>query len=79
MAGVIAATTASAAAQAEVPDRLQLSPALRSYPWSNVRLREIDVGTNPVTESVESMRLQSVAESHSGTIGSVAFVVRRPG
>jgi hypothetical protein len=50
-----------------------------AYPWEDVALREVDVSANPVTESAESLRLPSVAVRHSGTVGSVAFVVRRPG
>jgi hypothetical protein len=76
-AGAVASV--GAAPSAEVPDRLRLGPALQSYPWSDVVLREVDVSTNPVTESADSKLLPSVAAGHSGTVGSVAFVVRRPG
>ena len=62
-----------------VPDRLQLSPTLQSHPMGNIRLRALDLSTNPVKESSESLLLSDVAQNQSGSIGSVAFVVRRPG
>jgi hypothetical protein len=86
---VMAATTATTfstpveAATAllrEVPERLTLTPDLEAYPIRDVALREIDATQGaPVKEAGTSVRLEDVAKSHSGTVGSVAFVVRRPG
>jgi hypothetical protein len=79
-APVAAAAAESATALHEVPDRLQLTPDLKAYPIQDVALREIDASQGaPVKEAGTSVRLEDVAKSHSGTVGSVAFVVRRPG
>jgi hypothetical protein len=71
---------ATAIVQEDVPERLRLKPELEAYPVKDVSLREIDASAGaPVKEAGESVRLEDVAASHSGTVGSVAFVVRRPG
>jgi hypothetical protein len=71
--------TATAILQ-EVPERLRLKPELEAYPVKDVSLREIDASAGvPVKEANEAVRLEDVARSHSGTVGSLAFVVRRPG
>jgi predicted RNA-binding protein with TRAM domain len=79
-APVAAAAEAATALLRDVPDRLRLTPDLEAYPIRDVALREIDATQGaPVKEAETSVRLEDVAKSHSGTVGSVAFVVRRPG
>lgn len=64
-----------------VSDRLQLSLSLRdSLPdlYSSA-LRPVEFQIGAVAEASQSMTLQQVATKHSGSAGSIAFVVRRPG
>lgn len=70
----------SSAGLESASSRLQLGQSLRSYPaLGDVRLRSLDLSTIPVTESSEPIALKDVAIGHSGSVGSIAFVVRRPG
>jgi len=64
-----------------VSNRMQLSPSLRdSLPdlYSSA-LRPVKFQIGAVAEASESITLQQVATKHSGSVGSIAFVVRRPG
>jgi hypothetical protein len=69
----------SAAMLTGVPDRLQPSQSLKTYPVGDIRLRALDLSTIPVKESVELLSISQVARNQAGSVGSVAFVVRRPG
>jgi hypothetical protein len=60
-----------------VPERMQLTPVMKSMDWAKTPLIPIRF-TIGVEELEETTALDSIAK-HMGSSGSIAFVVRRPG
>jgi len=74
------ATTSTMAAAADL-NKMALSESLRSSlpDLYSAPMRPIDLAVGRVQEADQSVELREAARSHAGTVGSIAFVVRRPG
>jgi hypothetical protein len=70
-------TTTMMAAGMAVPERLIPTPTMASYRWKDTSLIPLDL-TVGVQEGT-AKRGSDVIAQHSGSAGSIAFVVRRPG
>ena len=60
-----------------VPDRMQPNAATRSTDWSASSVIPLDFSVE--IQEMESMTAKAAIDQNMGDVGSIAFVVRRPG
>lgn len=72
------ATSSSTVAMPVVPDRMIPSSTMKSMNWNEASLIPVDL-TIGVQEQTPSLTGGQVIAKHTGSAGSIAFVVRRPG
>ena len=66
-----------------VPERLSLIPSVKNQNWNKISLIPLDIG-NPDDDDAEVKEMEPISakdviKQNKGAIGSIAFVVRRPG
>ena len=68
---------ATSAGSALVPETMQLTPLMKNFDWTRANVVPIDftVGVKELSE----LTAKSAIQENTGTAGSIAFVVRRPG
>ena len=72
-----AASSNSAATAIAVPDRMALSQTMKKFKWSDSSVVPLDLTVG--TQELPVITGQEAIEQNTGTAGSIAFVVRRPG
>jgi hypothetical protein len=81
-ATVLLSHSLAARSMVTVPTRMELSSSLRvALPslLDDTHLTKLDLLLGSVKEEETSVTLRQAAKQQSGTVGSVCFVVRRPG
>jgi len=76
--GAVCASAACAVGIAEaMPESMKLTKVMKDFQWNEVPLAPIDF--NVGVQLMGEQNAQDVIKKHTGTHGSIAFVVRRPG
>jgi len=76
--GVFCASAAGAIGITEaVPESMKLTKVMKDFNWKEVPLVPIDF--NIGIQLLPEENAQDVIDKNTGTYGSIAFVVRRPG
>ena len=73
----VTTTSTMMAAGMAVPERLLPTPVMKNYKWKSTSLLPLDL-TIGVQEGT-AKKGSEIISKHSGSAGSIAFVVRRPG
>jgi hypothetical protein len=73
----IALVAATAAAAMKVPERMILTQAMNNAPLTSASVIPLDFGVG--VKELEAIQGEEMIGRNTGNLGSVAFVVRRPG
>ena len=73
---LVAASAATVAAM-KLPERMILTPAMKNAPLTSASVLPLDFGVG--VKELEAIQGEEMIGRNTGRLGSVAFVVRRPG
>jgi hypothetical protein len=60
-----------------IPETMMLTRTMTTFKWTDVSLLPIDF--NVGIQELSQVTADQAIKKHTGTIGSIAYVVRRPG
>ena len=76
--GAVCASAACAIGITEaIPESMKLTKVMKDFTWGEVPLAPVDF--NIGVQLLAEQNARDVIQKHTGTHGSIAFVVRRPG